>query len=414
VPLEHCAPGFRNLTGADPVKIGAPFNPYRVFQGVFAPYWILEHRGIGAGAKLCYIRLLGFAGRDARCYPSLEKLGTSLGVSERKARDYVKELVRAGLIAVEQRGLRKTNVYLFVWTAELEQLISSVPDNPDDPEEPSGGSPQHRNADRNTPSAPIGIISVGMNSLESSSSSAADDVATEPTKTTRSEQRSVCGETGSDAVPEVPNRAAQIIVRWAKERGIQRLRSDRRTGPPGKEHLVQWSGLLEGRGVEEASKVFAVLDSAPAAADRSGEWRNWSFLTLQIQLASERLASAESVPPATCRPPQATVREDPVCDWAKAKAKIRTLVAEIPFMNWFDRTWQVERELSRITVAVSDEPSRHYLETEYRAVTRRVLSELGIEEICFVVRGDFVESSRPMLPGDARRLDGEAPTRTQQ
>ena len=28
------------------MKVGAPFNPYKVFQGAFAPYWILEHRGI--------------------------------------------------------------------------------------------------------------------------------------------------------------------------------------------------------------------------------------------------------------------------------------------------------------------------------------------------------------------------------
>src|SRR5260370_38573562 len=87
------------------MQVGSPFNPYKVFQGIFAPYWLLEHRGISTGAKLCYIRLLGFAGKDARCYPSLEKLGQGLGVSDRQARDYVKELERAGLIAVEQRGL---------------------------------------------------------------------------------------------------------------------------------------------------------------------------------------------------------------------------------------------------------------------------------------------------------------------
>ena len=90
------------------MMVGAPFNPYKVFQGVFAPYWVLEHRGISAGAKLCYIRLLGFGGRDARCYPSLETLGAGLGVSGRQARAYVKELERAGLITVDQRGLRKT------------------------------------------------------------------------------------------------------------------------------------------------------------------------------------------------------------------------------------------------------------------------------------------------------------------
>jgi Helix-turn-helix domain len=52
---------------------------------------ILEHRGISTGAKLCYIRLLGYAGKAARCYPSLEKLGKGLGVSDPQARDYVKE-----------------------------------------------------------------------------------------------------------------------------------------------------------------------------------------------------------------------------------------------------------------------------------------------------------------------------------
>src|SRR3982751_3769817 len=116
------------------MRIGSPFNPYKVFQGVFAPYWILERKRISTGAKLCYIRLLGFAGKDARCYPSLETLGKGLGVSDRQARDYVKELERRGLIAVEQRGLRKTNVYLFLWTAELETLCNSVPGSTDDPD----------------------------------------------------------------------------------------------------------------------------------------------------------------------------------------------------------------------------------------------------------------------------------------
>src|SRR3954454_19976796 len=189
------------------MRIGSPFNPYKVFQGVFAPYWILEHKGIGSGAKLCYVRLLGFAGRDARCYPSLETLGASLGVSERQARDYVKELERSGFIAVEQRGLRKTNAYLFVWTAELERLVNAVPDSGEELDESDGGPPQSslpdrnngsgqdrkhgsapdRNSssgpDRNSPSGLTGINSLGISSLESSSSSNATAVASR-TKTT--------------------------------------------------------------------------------------------------------------------------------------------------------------------------------------------------------------------------------------
>jgi hypothetical protein len=54
-----------------------PRRRRKVFQGVFAPYWILEHKGVGTGAKLCYIRLLGFAGKDARFYLTLDTLGKS-------------------------------------------------------------------------------------------------------------------------------------------------------------------------------------------------------------------------------------------------------------------------------------------------------------------------------------------------
>lgn len=119
------------------MTVGEPFNPYRVFQGAFAPFWVIEYRGISAGAKLCYIRLLGFAGKDGHCYPSLETLGTCLGVSERQARGYIRELETAGLIAVEQRGLRRTNVYLFLWTADLEGISTATPEHVDP--EPTGG-----------------------------------------------------------------------------------------------------------------------------------------------------------------------------------------------------------------------------------------------------------------------------------
>ena len=155
--------------------------------------------------------------KDARCYPSLETLGTSLGVSERQARDYVKELERTGLIVVEQRGLRKTNVYLFVWTAELERLSNSVPDCGEDLNETGGGTPQGSSPDRNTSSGPIGINSGGISSLESSSSSSADE-AGKPMKTTTPVQPMP----SVSPVPPENEHEVQTISRWAQERGIQR------------------------------------------------------------------------------------------------------------------------------------------------------------------------------------------------
>jgi hypothetical protein len=56
-------------------------------------------------------------------------------------------------------------------------------------------------------------------------------------------------------------------------------------------------------------------------------------------------------------------------------------------MNWFDTTRQVERQGGQITISVSDEPSRIYLEAEYGTLTRTVLAELGIHEIQLSVAG---------------------------
>lgn len=387
------------------MKVGVPFNPYRVFQGAFAPYWLLEHRGISAGAKLCYIRLLGFAGKDARCYPSLETLGTSLGVSDRQARDYVKELERQGLIVIEQRGLRKTNVYLFVWTAELERLMSAVPDGSADPddienESPPGSPPDRNNCsgqdrnsgsppDRNTRSAldrkyaagPIGINSLGINALginspESSSSSSAIEVArmkkTTPAQSTKVE---------SEWAVEPPDAFAETIFRWAQERRIQRLRLDRQVGYPDQEHLAAWSRILEQRGVKRSEDAVAVLDAATAAATRSGEWRNWAFLTLQVQLAAERLPTVSPGPELSTIPLWDIPDEDPTCDWALAKQKIRDRIGRVPFSNWFDRTRQIERGEEHIAIAVPDQVTRLFMEEEYGNVMKAVLAEFGIEKL---------------------------------
>jgi hypothetical protein len=131
--------------------------------------------------------------------------------------------------------------------------------------------------------------------------------------------------------PEEANDEAQTISRWAQDRGIQRLRTDRRLGPPEENHLRQWAGILNHRGIAESEIIFAVMDSALTAAKRSGEWRNWTFLTMQIQIAAERVPSGAQLQQTTSTAAHAVVRDNPSCDWAIAKAKIRTQVGEIPF-----------------------------------------------------------------------------------
>jgi hypothetical protein len=147
-------------------------------------------------------------------------------ITDRQARDYVKELERAGLITVDQRGLRKTNAYSFLCTEELAQLLGSVPDRPTDPSEGEPGPEGGRDPDRNTASAldrkypaalernrcsgPIGINSEGNTSLESSSSSVCScSSATQMTERSREPE------------DERKNRAAQAIRAWLASEGHQ-------------------------------------------------------------------------------------------------------------------------------------------------------------------------------------------------
>jgi len=386
------------------MKVGAPFNPYKVFQGAFAPYWILEHRGISAGAKLCYIRLLGFAGKDARCYPSLETLGAGLGVSDRQARDYVKELERAGLITVDQRGLRRTNIYLFLWTPELDELLGGVPDRPTDPGDgesgPDGGGPDRNTAsaldrnscsgldrknpaglERNTCSGPIGINSEGNTSLESSSSSACS--RSSGTQTT---------EAPGEPEDERKNRTAQAIREWVASTGIKRMRSDRRVGLPEKETLDEWAGILLGQGIEDAGNAEALVDRAVAAANRA--WRSWNFLTLQIQIAAEQWRPSTSAQVRTAEQPSEVRREEVPCDWTLIKSRIRGRISEIAFLNWFNETRQVERCGATLVVAVPDEATAAYITADYERIVHSAASAEGITQVRLVPHGG-AEAAHP-------------------
>jgi hypothetical protein len=140
--------------------------------------------------------------------------------------------------------------------------------------------------------------------------------------------------------------------------------------------------------IRDLGDVFAVFDAARAAADRTGEWRNWSYLTIQVQLAAEKHEFDQS-PPARLRltaPAPMPEEEEPSTEWAKAKGQIRGRIPEIPFLNWFGATRQILRSGAKLLVEVPDESTRTFLESEYDAVARDAVSGFGIHEVCYVVR----------------------------
>ncbi len=76
------------------------------------PNAILRHPAITAGAKLAYSVLMSYAWTDDKCFPGQTRLAHDLACGERSVRTYLQQLEDAGLIAVQQRGQGKTNVYI--------------------------------------------------------------------------------------------------------------------------------------------------------------------------------------------------------------------------------------------------------------------------------------------------------------
>ena len=90
------------IVGADPVTRHG-------FTQV--PNVILTNKDLSVGGKLAYAMLLKYAWSDDACFPGQQKLSQDIGAGERSVRTYLKELEKAGLLEVTQRGLGKTNLY---------------------------------------------------------------------------------------------------------------------------------------------------------------------------------------------------------------------------------------------------------------------------------------------------------------
>src|ERR1039458_7250948 len=119
VPCAADTPA-KNETGAlvlGPVipPVGTRFRAYRVFRSGQIPLGVLGLRGLHQGAKNLYGILKYHAGKNDHCWPSHSTLARELGVGVRTIQNYQTKLESARLIDVEQRGLRRSNRYFFLW-----------------------------------------------------------------------------------------------------------------------------------------------------------------------------------------------------------------------------------------------------------------------------------------------------------
>ena len=111
------------------MQIGQPFNPFRLFTGIFIPEGLVRANGLSPGAKLTYGRLVRYAGQDGKCFPAVPTLATEIGVSVRQTQYYLAELEREKLIRRVTRiaaGGQTSNAYQFLWHSLLGTPVKGI------------------------------------------------------------------------------------------------------------------------------------------------------------------------------------------------------------------------------------------------------------------------------------------------
>ena len=83
---------------------------------------------LSSGAKLLYMVLVRFAGKDGVCFPSRERLAEDLALTVRQIARLLSELKKAGLIEHERGREGRSNRYHFLWHLRFASKSAPVPD----------------------------------------------------------------------------------------------------------------------------------------------------------------------------------------------------------------------------------------------------------------------------------------------
>ena len=81
------------------------------------PNFLLKSKKLSSGDKMAFAMLLSYAWQNDYCFPGQRRLAEDLGLDERSVRRNLKSLEANGLLAIQRRGLGKTNIYELNLTA---------------------------------------------------------------------------------------------------------------------------------------------------------------------------------------------------------------------------------------------------------------------------------------------------------
>lgn len=111
------------------LQVGQPFNPFKLFTGIFVPEGLVKLNTLSPGAKVTYGRLCRYAGQNGNCFPSVGTLASETGVGERQAQRYLAELERHRLIErinrFDEKG-QTSNAFHFLWHPAFESGVTDT------------------------------------------------------------------------------------------------------------------------------------------------------------------------------------------------------------------------------------------------------------------------------------------------
>lgn len=105
----------RNRKDPNP-QIGEALVIRGLFTGGYLPDWLMDRTEFRHGVKVCYARLVQYAGEEGLAYPSIVTLGKKLGVTPRQVSTYMDTLRKYNLIRpTKDHNLNvRTTVYEFL------------------------------------------------------------------------------------------------------------------------------------------------------------------------------------------------------------------------------------------------------------------------------------------------------------
>ena len=96
------------------MNVGQPYNPHRLFKGIFIPDPVALNEQLSLGARMCFGVLCRFSGARGDCFPSAVAIGSRIHLGERQVREYLVELEKYGLIRRRRRP-QQASVIEFLW-----------------------------------------------------------------------------------------------------------------------------------------------------------------------------------------------------------------------------------------------------------------------------------------------------------